>query len=149
MHIDRLARFESSDFPVLSVYLNRHPEHASARPALCDLLKPLRDVPDLDHDAQMSLRTDLESIVGQVERIDAGKAPAVAVFACQGDGMFEFLPLQTRVWDVAKMSDRPYLRPLRAIKPTGVVAVVVIDRRHAWLYRWEEAAIGLIETILV
>jgi len=147
MHIDRLARFESSGFPVLSVYLNRHPEHASARPALCDLLKPLRDVPDLDHDAQMSLRTDLESIVAQVERIDAGKAPAVAIFACQGDGLFEFLPLQTRVWDVAKMSDRPYLRPLRAIKPTGVVAVVVIDRRHAWLYRWEEAAIGLIETI--
>lgn len=145
MRIDRLARFESSDYPVLSVYLNRHPEHASARPGLCDLLKPLRDIPDLDHDAQMSLRADLESIVGLAERIDAGKAAAVSIFACSGDGLFEFLPLQTRVWDVAKVSDRPYLRPLRAIKPTGVAAVIVVDRRYAWLYRWEDSAIGLIE----
>ena len=147
MHIDRLARFESSDYPVLSVYLNRHPEHASARPALCDLIKPLRDVPDLDHDAQMSLRADLESIAGLAERIDAGKAPAVAVFACQGDGLFELIPLRARVWDTAKLSDRPYLRPLRAIQPTGTAAVVVIDRRHACLYRWEETGVGLIEAI--
>ena len=147
MHIDRLARFESSDYPVLSVYLNRHPEHASARPALCDLIKPLRDVPDLDHDAQMSLRADLESIAGLAERIDAGKAPAVAVFACQGDGLFELIPLRARVWDTAQLSDRPYLRPLRAIQPTGTAAVVVIDRRHAWLYRWEETGVGLIEAI--
>ncbi|MDH5372383.1 MAG: hypothetical protein OEX97_05525, partial [Acidimicrobiia bacterium] len=71
MHVDRLARFGSLDFPVLSVYVNREPFQTSVRSRLTDLLKPMRDLSDLDHDAQMSLRDDLGRLVGLADRIDA------------------------------------------------------------------------------
>lgn len=134
MHADRLARFESTEFPVLSVYVNRDSSHASVRARISELLKPLRLHPDLDHDAQMSLRTDLETVVGLTDRIDSDRSPATAIFACQGGGLFEYIPLSTQVWDTATLSDRPYLRPLRTVRQGDTVLAVVVDRKHAWLY---------------
>jgi peptide subunit release factor 1 (eRF1) len=147
MHADRLARFESPDFPVLSVYVNRDSSHASVRARICDLLKPLRLHTDLDHDAQMSLRTDLETVVGLADRIDSDRAPATAMFACQGGGLFEYIPLSTQVWDTATLSDRPYLRPLRTVRQGDRVLAVIVDRKHAWLYCGDGTNLRSLEVI--
>ncbi len=147
MHIDRLSRFESPDYPVLSVYVNREPLHESVRARLSDLLKPLRSLSNLDHDAQMSLRSDLDSVIGLADRIDVDRSPATAVFACDGGGLFEYIPLSTPVWDVAFAADRPYLRPLRSIRQRDSVVVAVVDRRHAWLYGGGGGSMRLLELI--
>ena len=147
MHVDRLARFGSLDFPVLSVYVNREPFQTSVRSRLTDLLKPMRDLSDLDHDAQMSLRDDLGRLVGLADRIDADRSPAAAMFACHGEGFFEYLPLSSPVWDVALVGDRPYLRPLRSVRPVEPIALAVVDRKHAWLYRWDETGMQFLEQV--
>ena len=147
MHTDRLARFESPDFPVLSVYVNRQSLHASVRAGIFDLLKPLRAYEGLDHDAQMSLRADFEAVVGLADRIDSDPSPAAAVFACQGEGLFEHLPLAAPVWDIASVSDRPYLRPLRSVRQPEAVVVAVVDRKHAWLYRGDGTVLWPLEVI--
>jgi peptide chain release factor subunit 1 len=147
MHLDRLARFESADYPVLSVYVNRDALNPAVRSRIGDLLKPLRELGDLDHDAQMSLRSDLETVMSMSDRIDADIAPATALFACQGGGLLEYVSLPVPVWDVAIVSDRPYLRPLRSVRESELVAVAVVDRKHARLYSWDGTGVRLLELV--
>ncbi len=137
MHIDRIRHFQSSTFPVLSVYLAHSVGSTSASARLSDLLKPIKEIEEsgeLGHEATMSLRSDLKAVHGLADRIDAEPAPGVAVFASHGAGLLEYLPVSGSVWDVAMVGPRPYLRPLRALSSPLHTCVVVTDRRRAAIY---------------
>jgi peptide chain release factor subunit 1 len=59
----------------------------------------------------------------------------VALFACAGAGLFEVFPLPGPLPDRAMLGIRPHIRPLlAAVQRYPAYRVVVVDRRHAWLF---------------
>ncbi len=59
----------------------------------------------------------------------------VAVFACAGAGLFAAFPLPGPLPDRAVLGIRPHIRPLlAAVRQYPAYRVVVVDRRHAWLF---------------
>ncbi len=147
MLVDLLTRFESCDYPVLSLYVTQDALRTSVRTRIVDLLKPFRERPELDHDAQMSLRADFDAAADLADQIEVDRPPTAAIFACNGGGLFEYVRLPKPVWDVAVVADRPYLRPLRTIREPKAVAIAVADRHHAWLYSMNGGEVRLLETI--
>ncbi len=147
MLVDLLARFESCDYPVLSLYVTRDALRTSVRTRIVDLLKPFRENSGLDHDAQMSLRADFDAVADLADQIEVDRPPTAAVFACNGGGLFEYMRLSKPVWDVAVVADRPYLRPLRSVRERKTIAVAVVDRHHAWLYAADDGGMQLLDTI--
>lgn len=141
MQIDRIRQFANSTYPVLSVYLNRigNPrDRTSVSARLTDLLRPIREMGEADvltREAAMSLRADVKAIQGMADRLETDPASAVAMFACDGAGLFEYVPLPRPAWDVARVGNRPYLRPLRATAASYRSAAVVLDRRRSVVYR--------------
>ena len=119
MQVDRIRQFTNSTFPVLSVYVTRvgiSRNRTSTGAKLSELLRPMREMAEggeLSHEAAMSLRSDVKAIQSLADRIDADPAPAVAVFSCHGAGWSEYVSLNKPVWDVARVGNRAYLRPLR------------------------------------
>jgi hypothetical protein len=140
MQVDRIRQFANTHFPVLSVYVNRfgNPrERTSIGARLTELLRPIREVADgddLSHEAAMSLRSDMNAVMALADRIDADPSPGVAVFSCHGAGWFEYLSLPRRVWDVARIDRRPYLRPLRAAETEFRSAAAIFEPRRSVVF---------------
>ncbi len=140
MQVDRIRQFTNTTFPVLSVYVNRigtPRDRTSMNARLTELLRPIRESGDggeLSHEAAMSLRSDLKTVQGLADRIDADPSPAVAIFTCHGADWFEYVSLGRPVWDVARVGVRPYLRPLRAAEADLRSAVVVFEPRRSLVF---------------
>lgn len=133
----------ASNAPILSVYLNDNGLPSS--PRLHELLKEIRTTTDdLPRAQAMSVRADIDRIEGLAPRLDRSTAPAVAIFACNADGLFEVVELPEAVWDVAVAGPDPYLRPLRAITQAGPIGVVVVERGKAWVFTVDR---GVIEKV--
>jgi peptide chain release factor subunit 1 len=82
-------------------------------------------------------RTDAAAVRAAVAANAPGwQGRSVAIFACNGLGLFEAIPLPRNVASRAVASSRPYIRPLIAAvrRSPGYVAAVV-DRKRAWLLR--------------
>lgn len=137
------AQSVSSKYPVLSVYLNKGPALGAQ---LTDVLKPLKEN-DLDHAQQMSLRADFEKISNL--RLDQETAPAIGIFACDGEGWFHVERLRRSVSDYAAFGSRAYLRPLRTLPRTTRTAVTVIESRTATLWNVEAGLINKVHDIAV
>jgi hypothetical protein len=59
----------------------------------------------------------------------------VAIFNCAELGLAEAVPLRGQVQERAVLASRPHVRPLLlAIQRCPAYRVVVVDRRHAWLF---------------
>lgn len=133
MDISSLGRLRSEQGSLVSIFLNHPPGPAAA--ALSDLLKPVRAAGDrMERSAAVSVKADVERIAALAARMDADPAAAFAVFASQGDGIFEQVSLKSPVWDHASVGRRPYLRPLRAIPRPLRAGVMVADRRQARVF---------------
>lgn len=91
--LERLRQLESPDVPVLSVYLNLHPERAewqSIEPRLRDLLAPVKDLAgsgDLDHDSSMALRAAAKEAMGMAPTLERFPHAGVAIFLCESLGL--------------------------------------------------------------
>lgn len=143
MDITSVAKLESPSGTLISVYLNHPPAQTAA--VLADLLKPLRGRSEsLERPVALSVRDSAERILALQPRIDADPSAAFAVFASEGDGIFEIVPLPSAVWDVATLGTKPYLRPWRAIPRTLRVGVIVADRRTAWVHVTENDRVVLL-----
>lgn len=143
MDIAAVATLASPSGTLISLYVNHPPAQTAA--ALADLLKPLRArAESLDRAAALSLRDSAERILALQPRLDADPSPAFAVFASEADGIFEFVSLPGRVWDVAMVGPRPYLRPWRAIPHILRVGIIVADRRTAWVHVSEDHRLVLL-----
>ncbi len=59
----------------------------------------------------------------------------VAIFTCGELGLAEAVPLPCRLQERAVLAARPHVRPLlAALQRCPAYRVVVVDRRHAWLF---------------
>jgi peptide chain release factor subunit 1 len=140
MQVERIRQFDSTTYPVLSVYLNRvgRPgERTAAGARLTELLRPTRDVTEsteLTHEAVMSLRSDLKAVAAMADRIDADPAPGVAIFSCHGADWFEYISLPRSVWDVATIGQRPYLRPLRFAETEFRSVAAIFEPRRSIVF---------------
>ncbi|MDH3249404.1 MAG: hypothetical protein OEQ47_10600 [Acidimicrobiia bacterium] len=135
----------SDTYPVLSVYLHKGP---SLSAQLTDVLKPIKEqMADMEHDAAMSLRRDIDRICALKDRLDLETAPAVGIVACDGEGWFHMTSLPAAVDDQAVVGPKPYVRPLRASRPLPRTVAVVVDRRRAWVYDIDQGSTTLAHEI--
>ena len=139
MQVDQIRQFTNFSFPVLSVYLNRvgtPRDRTSTGARLTELLRPVREAVEhggLSHDAAMSLRADVKTVQSLADRIDADPASA-AVFLCNGADWYEYVSVNRPVWDVARIGNRAYLRPLRAAEAEVRSAAVIFDPRRSVVF---------------
>lgn len=125
---------------VVSVYLDVPLDPAKRRgiPArLDDLLASAWHEPGNGEIAARARRQELPPIRDAVDlHAPEWLGHTVAIFACQDIGLLEAYPLRNQAAERAVVAARPYVRPLLAeLRRSPCYAAVVIDRRHAWLYR--------------
>lgn len=145
--LDRLAAFEPTGLPFLSIYVDARPDNTGRERWLPGVRKELgeraktygqrtRAREDFDADAAQALRW--------LEREPRASANGVVVFACAGAGVFETLELEvplaaTEVYAAA----RPHLYPLaRVLDRYRRYAVAVTDTNLARIF---VVALGAIE----
>jgi peptide chain release factor subunit 1 len=139
MQVDQIQQFTNSTYPVLSVYVNREGtprDRTSAGARLTELLRPVREMVEgggLSHEAAMSLRSDVKAVQNLSDRIDSDPA-SIAVFSCHGADWFHYVPVNGPVWDVARVGNRAYLRPLRAAGKEFRSAAVIFDPRRSVVF---------------
>ena len=139
--VDRLERIASGDAPIVSVYLTVPADPGSlpaATSRLHALVKPLRELiesRELTHAERESLRADLTRLLELGGRLGTFEGRALAIFACAHAGLWEEAVVEQTVRDRVVVDATPYLRPLLAVlDESHHYAVVIVDRKHAWLY---------------
>lgn len=123
---------------VLSLYVDLDPMTFATPPArrsqvsslTDDLGRHLRET-DLDHEARVAARRDLErardALNGTV--VDADGAQGLALFVCGPTGLFELLRLPRPVDMRAVVDDSPWIEPLVRLGRTQALTVALVDRR--------------------
>ena len=138
--LDRLARFRSDRFPVVSLYLDARPDsqgrdhfqpfarkELAARGRTFPLRSPERE----------SFERDAERIQKYLSEEVRPSANGIALFACSGeDGFFEALQLDAPILENRiSVSSHPHLYPLaRIVDEYPRYAVVVADTKSARIY---------------
>ena len=138
--LDRLARFRSDRFPVVSLYLDGRPDprgrdhyqpfarkELAARSRTFPARSPERD----------SFDRDAERIQTYLSEEIRPSANGVAIFACSGEGdFFEALQLDAPIVENRlSVSSHPHLYPLaRLLDEYPRYAVVVADTKSARIY---------------
>jgi peptide subunit release factor 1 (eRF1) len=141
--IDRIIRFRGGGLPVTSLYvlLPTDPKDRGAVftrvNGLLHEIRPMAEDSTLDHDAQLSLRGDLERLAERTKDENPWQdARGIAMFSCSGRDFFEEVPLPRPVHDRVVVDETPYVRPMLAILDEYHRAcVVVLDKKSARL--WE------------
>jgi hypothetical protein len=133
--VDRILRMDGAGLPVLTLYVRVDPENRRAFASRVDELlhevRLLSKNPDLDRNARLSLRGDVERIV-EAATEEHLQPQAVAFFSCSGRGLFEDVELPRAVRDRHVVDATPWVRPLVAVLDEyHRCRVVVVDRRVA------------------
>ena len=138
--LDRLAAFEPTTLPVLSLYLNTSPDQHGRDNFESFLRKELkaagRTFP-LRSPARSSFERDTERITTYLRDALRPSANGVSLFACAGaDGFFEHVQLDVPI-DGHRLyvADRPHLYPLaRLIDQSPPYAALIADTNAARLF---------------
>ena len=146
--IDRLRGTTTGDYPVLSLYVNLEPGPESLRtvPArIKDLLAHAEEgSATLPRSQRVSIRSDIQSLLGDIGRFGSDLGRSVAIFRSNGAGLDEYLTLPGPVRDRAIVDTVAYLRPLEAmIEHYQRFCVAVVGRRLASIFRF---SMGELET---
>lgn len=137
------ALSSSDTYPVLSVYLHKGPALGAQ---LTDVLKAIKEQ-DFDHAQEMSLRADIQRISDLP--LHRETAPAIAIFACDGEGWFHMERLHRSTQDFASVGKRAYLRPLRTLPRSTRTLAAVVETQTATLWTVEAGAIAKAQDIEV
>lgn len=132
--LQELATFESTQSPVLSVYLNVDPHRRSRdkyKLALRRLLESVSDQADPRDIARIEQYIDLEY---------DWQGKAVACFSCQKPPFWRAFPLLLPLEDLVFVGERPYVKPLTELM--GRYAVVLVHREGA---RWFVYQMGTLQ----
>ncbi|HEX3176774.1 MAG TPA: Vms1/Ankzf1 family peptidyl-tRNA hydrolase [Methylomirabilota bacterium] len=145
--LDRLAAFEPTGLPFLSLYVDMRPDNTGRPHWLANVRKELGDRARSYGGrtrARAAYDADAERALAWLTRAPAPSTNAVVVFACESGGVFETaeLPVPLDVTDVA-VGRRPHLYPLaRLLDRYRRYAVVVTDTHLARIF---VVALGRIE----
>lgn len=118
--IERIARFDGGELPVLSLYATVDPGPESRKElrtrvdSLLHEVRPLAADRSLPHDARISLRQDIERSEAAV-RTELLSPGTVAIFSCSAAGLFELVSLPRSVHDRIVLDTTPWVRPLLAV----------------------------------
>ncbi|MDH3426226.1 MAG: hypothetical protein OEM22_06095 [Acidimicrobiia bacterium] len=136
--VDRIEALRTDGFPVLSLFLGQDGPVRGSTARLKTLLKPiLEQSSELSRAAGRSVTADVDRILGLGERLTGDGGQGVAVFACTGADLFGRIDLPAPARDRAVLSDRPYVRPLRAmLSELHRYCAVVLDRRRAEIFEF-------------
>jgi len=137
--VDKLLNVSAVGSSVLSLFLwvPLDPAELRGLPARADELFALAarngaDAPDVITVPDEDRRT-VRTLLGSRARDWLGHT--VAIFACAQLGLVDAIPLPCRLQERAVLAVRPHVRPLlAAIQRCPAYRVVVVDRRHAWLF---------------
>lgn len=120
--LDRIIGFDSGGLPVVSVYVRVAPDDplsgdSDVQTRVNSLLDPIRALSrdrTLGHDARLSVRGDLDRIVGAA-REERWAPGTMAFFACSGMDFFEEVSLPRSIRDEAVVEDMPWVRSMLAV----------------------------------
>jgi peptide chain release factor subunit 1 len=134
--LDRLAQFESAEFPVVSLYLDTRPDTRGRdhwQPFVRKELPARAETFPRRSPARESLEADVERIERFLREALPASANGVAIFACSAGGLFEALPVDAPIEENRlSVGTRPHLYPLaRLIDEYPRFAVVVADTQTA------------------
>ena len=133
--LTELAKIRGATTPVLSVYLNTRwaDEHQRERVRVFlknEILNARRHSGGLDADLDW-IQTQGESLITQARFPDAH---GVALFACEGLGLREIIPLGVPFENAFVVADAPFLRPLAtALEEAPSTLIVFVDGESARL----------------
>ncbi|MGE5231962.1 MAG: hypothetical protein ACM3NS_09470 [Deltaproteobacteria bacterium] len=139
LQLARLTKVDPAGHPVVSCYLKLEPRDRSRGKYLIKVKNRVRDVLSglkrlgLDRTAQEAVGRDLGRVI-QYLRSPANlpASQGVAIFACEGIGLFEVLPLPLVHRSRLAVDGTPLVRELAAIEDEfGRVLTVVLDRTGA------------------
>jgi hypothetical protein len=152
--LDRIARLHGEELPVVSAYLAVDPGPDARRTlrtkadSLLHRIRSLAEDRSLDHDARMSLRTDIERIQRLATTGPLGRG-TLAIFACSGAGVLELVRLPRAVRDRIMVDATPWIGPMLAVLdqyPRCCALVVDRESAHMWeLYLGEVRDAGRID----
>ena len=130
--LDRLAAFEQSPYPVISLYLNTQPDSRGRDNFQAFVRKELKaraqTYPARSSEREM-IERDMERIVTYLESSLQPSANGVAIFACDAAELFATIQLDAPLADHwLYVGDRPHLYPLaRVASQFPRYAVVLAD----------------------
>jgi peptide subunit release factor 1 (eRF1) len=133
--LERLARFESLEHQVLSVYLNMGPDErgeGTYRLILKDMLRSLER--SLDAERSKALREESER-VEQFLAISSPTGRGLIIFSCAPAGLWEVHELPVEVGNLAWFAPSPCVKPLaRILEEQERYGVVLVDKENARLF---------------
>ncbi len=140
--VNRIVRFDGQGLPVVSLYA-RVPHQPQGRvvslrsevDSQLHVIRPMAKDRSLSHDARMSIRGDIDRIMGVAgqERWPPG---AVALFSCSGRGFFEEVILPRQVRERVIVDQTAWVRPMLAVLDEyHRCCVATVDREGARI--WE------------
>jgi peptide chain release factor subunit 1 len=143
--IRRLAEVDAGDLPFLSIYLDVRPEATGERPALRAGLLILEDRMREIRRTFLPRGADLDSFDADAARIDeyvhgemSVSAGGVAIFACNGIGVWETVEVAANFDNQVTVASRPDLYQLAKLDDEFERAIIgVVDTNTARLYVYE------------
>ena len=138
--MERLAAFETTDLPVISLYLNMQADQHGQQDYARFLRKEFRErakTYEPHTPARESFDRDVERITQYLESDAVPQANAIAIFACAGaDDFFEAVQLEAPVENHRLyIYNQPHLYPLaRLLDQYSRYAVLVCDTNRARIF---------------
>ena len=148
----RLSELRLDRPVVLSLYLDLDPSQFATPPARATAARSLLDeadrairaLGDLPHADKVDLQATLDRCRRFLEReMPTGQAHAVAVFACESEGLFEALRLPRAVPSRVSVGRAPAIGALARLDPSDDWCVVLVNKRKARVFHGSPA--GLLE----
>lgn len=141
----RLAAYESSGGPVLSIYLSLDPSEfaladtrsTAIRSLVDDAGRTIEHDDDLSHDGRVEGREGVRRVRELLEDpdFDADGAHGVAVFCAVADDVLEVVKLPRPVPSEVVVGPKPFVEPLVDMASGGGWCVLLCDRERARLFR--------------
>lgn len=145
--LDRLAAFDPSPYPVLSLYLNTQPNERGRDQYQAFVRKELK-ARSATYPARSSEREMMERDLGRIAtflEVDVQpSANGVAVFACDAANLFETIQLDAPIAEHSLyVGDQPYLYPLaRLVSQLPRYAAVLADTHRTRIVVVAEGAVA-------
>lgn len=130
--IQRLVEFQSDDPKVLSLYLDVD----STRRTKEEYRLTLRQM--LKGEEHLADKADIQAVERYFDYEYDSSARGVALFSCQGKGLWEVFTLPVPVRDRITTARRAYITPLQdLIEDYGCYGIVLVDQERARFFLYE------------